>query len=713
MKNRFSYASDELPSETAKSKVAALDPAIERLLERVRLKARCRMAWLHQLWMEEGQKTRHQGITQTEIATLLDNKDTPEAQAAWVHEDTGLGPLRERLDVLEQAIAGDKASRWAQLSTLFCISDKEADLLQTCLAQRLDPEMSRLFAYLQDSASKNYVTEHLLRRLFEHGPADLWHGESPLRLWHLVSANEMPTPEPAAYVIDPLIADWLLGVPALDARLVGKATIQRPRPPLTGWPVQAGKNFIQRQFNAAPCRSARLIITGPAGSGRRTLAAVISAEFGMSLLTMDSDAIEPDMWRQTYQHAQRQAFLDRTALCWYGDVLLKKEWPRQVISFPVQFVILEPDQGLPVHDSFLDCRLEMPQLSLDERRGLWQRYIPAAGTWPADEFNRLIHQHQVTVGEIARTSQLGAASVQEAREGIRESARYRLGDLAQRMETPFALSDLVTTDTVREVIKDFLFEAGERSTLWEREHLRRMFPQGRSLMALLSGPSGTGKTMAAQIIAAELELDLFRIDLAAVVSKYVGETSRNLERILSRARNMDVVLLFDEADALLGKRTEIKDAHDRFANTDTNYLLQALEMDYQGIALLSTNRKENIDEAFVRRVRYLLEFPRPDAGQRLILWKKLVDELAEPGTLQGKPEPTGGPLEKQLEIIANGIELTGAQIKYAVLAALLAARRDGRPLGIKHILRGVDRELMKEGRVLTERERERLQVNGG
>jgi SpoVK/Ycf46/Vps4 family AAA+-type ATPase len=273
------------------------------------------------------------------------------------------------------------------------------------------------------------------------------------------------------------------------------------------------------------------------------------------------------------------------------------------------------------------------------------------------------------------------------------------------------MQDLVVQRQVSEVLRDFIYEAEERSALWAKDNIRRLFPQGRSLMALLSGPSGTGKTMSAQVIAAELGLDLFRIDLAAVVSKYVGETSRNLQRILSRARHMDVVLLFDEADALLGRRTEIKDAHDRFANTDTNYLLQALESDYQGIALLSTNRKENIDDAFLRRVRYLIEFPKPDAGQRLILWRKFIAELAGIETLSDTNNESQS-LHDGLQIIAGGIELTGAQIKYAVLAALFAARRDRQFLQLRHLLRGVDRELMKTGRVLTERERERLKVNG-
>lgn len=645
------------------------------------------------------------------LEAVLDRQDTPAAQAAWVEEEVKLSALRDRLGYIERSIAEDKTSRWSQLCATFCIAARDADLLQTCLALRLDPDLARFFAHLQDDMSRNYVTEHLVQRLFGHGHESLWHGESPLRLWRLVIAQEMPAPDPSTYVIDPLIADWLLGAGTLDAALVGKAAIHRPLSPLSNWPVQTGRHFIERQLHAGGGRCARLSISGPPGSGRRTLAAVIGSELGMPLLTMDSDAVERELWTQTYRHAQRQAFLDRTGLCWFGEAATQIEWPRQIVPFPVQFAILEPGQSLPPSDTFIDYRVEMPALTIDERRDLWLRYVPAAGAWPKNDLLRLIHQHQVTVGDIALASQKGIDSVDEVRASIRESARYRLGELAQRMATPFRIGDLVVTASVCEVIKDFLFEGGDRSAMWESENVRRMFPQGRSLMALLSGPSGTGKTMAAQVIAAELGLDLFRIDLAAVVSKYVGETSRNLQRILSRTRDMDVVLLFDEADALLGRRTEIKDAHDRFANTDTNYLLQALESDYQGIALLSTNRKENIDEAFLRRVRYLIEFARPDAGQRMVLWNMLINELAGPQTLNGSGDDQQA-LKQNLEVIANGIELTGAQIKYAVLAAVFTARRDRQPLGIKHILRGVDRELMKEGRVLTERERERLNVHG-
>ncbi|MCP4749509.1 MAG: ATP-binding protein, partial [Proteobacteria bacterium] len=255
-------------------------------------------------------------------------------------------------------------------------------------------------------------------------------------------------------------------------------------------------------------------------------------------------------------------------------------------------------------------------------------------------------------------------------------------------ECPFMWDDLIVGDRLRRNLNDFLFEANERSALWERPEVRRLFPQGRGLLALFTGFPGTGKTMAAQVIAADLGLDLFRIDLSSVVSKYVGETSKNLDRILSRAGRMNAVLLFDEADALFGKRTEIKDAHDRFANTDTNYLLQAIE-NYPGVAILASNKKGNIDSGFIRRLRYVLEFPKPDKDQRLKIWQRIIGELAGEERLRA--------LTSEIDRLAESMELTGAQIKLSVLSALFSARCKKTTIDMSHLLRGLERELIKEG----------------
>jgi hypothetical protein len=310
-----------------------------------------------------------------------------------------------------------------------------------------------------------------------------------------------------------------------------------------------------------------------------------------------------------------------------------------------------------------------------------------------------VAQHRASPADLARLGRRGPSGPADASAVLREAARDSLGDLAQRLECPFTRADLVLTAQLERTLDQLLFEAQDRAVFWERPSARRLFPQGRGLLALLCGPPGTGKTMSAQVIAAALGVDLFRIDLAAVVSKWVGETSRNLDRLLTRAAELDVVLLFDEADALFGRRTEIKEANDRFANTDTGYLLQAIES-YRGIALLATNRKADIDPAFLRRLRYVVDYPVPDQSDRNRIWQQVVAELAGPERALE--------LRADLERVASAVEMTGAQIKFSVLSAMFSARRDARPIALPDLIAGLERELAKEGRPLGDRVRERL-----
>ena len=233
--------------------------------------------------------------------------------------------------------------------------------------------------------------------------------------------------------------------------------------------------------------------------------------------------------------------------------------------------------------------------TLDERRRLWKANIPESAAWPASELETLVTRYRLNAGDIVSVARRAPASAREAAAFARELTRHRLGELGRLLDCPFIWDDLVVPDKLREALEDFAFEARDRATFWESANARRLFPRGRGLVSLFSGPPGTGKTMAAQVIAADLELDLFRIDLATVVSKYIGETAKHLAQIFARASRMNGVLLFDEADALFSKRTEVKDSHDRYANADTSYLLQLLE-EYCGIVILATNKKQNIDQ---------------------------------------------------------------------------------------------------------------------
>jgi hypothetical protein len=348
----------------------------------------------------------------------------------------------------------------------------------------------------------------------------------------------------------------------------------------------------------------------------------------------------------------------------------------------------------------VDGEIDLGGPTAAERRLLWRSMIPALRGASSVEVDRLADQFRLQVGDIAAIARRGVDTVAGALAEARKVNRELLGDLGTLLPCPFAREDLRVPPELDRALDEFLFEARARAAFWEKPSARRLFPRGRGLIGFLLGPPGTGKTMAAQIVAAELKLDLYRIDIAVCLSKYIGETVKNLRQIFAAAARMNAVFLFDEADALFAKRTEVKDAHDRHANTDTNYLLQLLE-DFDGVALLASNRKQNVDPAFMRRIRFILDFPRPGAPERRMIWQRLLDELAGPPTSEALRRPVGA--------LAEIVEMSGAQIKLALLSALFAAAQEGQPLGLAQVYRGVNRELGKEGRNISPKERERIE----
>ncbi|WP_437779034.1 AAA family ATPase [Sorangium sp. So ce1097] len=683
---------------------AQTSASLRLALARVRLLARRRATWLRSLWDRERRGPARDGaplVTHAEADAWLEGWDDELEERRWAEADEAMRAARDGLVQIEQALAAP-GSRLARLEQVFGLTQRELDYVQACLAVTLDPSLARVFAYLHDNAARAYPTEILCARLFGHGVSRVLTPESPLSRWALVHEEHVAAGDPPVLALDPLVRDWLVGDDRLDGALLGVARLHAPLPPLPRWPVEEQAEAIRRMVSMRDGR-VRLRVTGPPGSGRRTFAASVAARLELPLLVVDADAVSDEQWPLVFQRAQRQAFLDGSALAWIGDCALRRRWPDLTPPFPVQFLIAEVGEPPAAVPGATDTTVEIPTPSVAERAALWRQHVAGAAAWPEAELSALAAHHRATAGEIAAIGARPLSGPAEAAQLVCEVTRHRLGDLARWIECPFTWDDLVLPESLRVALEDMLFESRERAAFWEDAAARRLFPQGRGLFALFSGPPGTGKTMAAQVIAASLRLDLFRISLSTVVSKYVGETAKNLQRILARAEAMDAVLLFDEADALFGKRTEIKDAHDRFANTDTNHLLQAIEA-YRGIAILASNKKTNIDPAFTRRLRYVLEFPRPDAGQRRKLWGRLVGELAG--------ADRAAALARELDALATSVEATGAQIKYAVLSALFASRQDGRPLAIAHLLRGVERELLKEGRALNDRDRERLAAHG-
>ncbi len=669
--------------------VPSFDPVLDWIVLRIRLRAQRRVLWLRHLW-ESGDMGEKNALNIHEVVDhVLQANDTPTNEAAWYEETPSLLPLNEQLREVEDAIATDETSRFKRMVFLFGLNEVEVDLLQTCLALHLDPELERVFSYLQDHTHRGYVTAMLVAKLFAHPYNLASHSLHSLFTWELVASKSGNRTEPAMYQCDAHIALWLLGKDPIDEHLIGKAKFIDPKAVLADWPFEEAQAYCTRLFQQNAYQRIRLRVQGAIGGGRKTFAATLAWQFGQPLMVVDLDKVAPDAWTKTYIRAQRMAYLGGFALAWTGEKLMEQTWPELIAPIQLQFLIHSDNTPPKPIKGVVDISFTLSPLRIETREKLWYELVPASSKWAIEDFDHIVKRYKVTVGQLVEVAEKGVESPEEAREVLRASTRHRLGKLAQVLDCPFSWDDLVLSDSLKRYLEDFVFEARTRESLWERPEAKRIFPHGKGLMALFTGSPGTGKTMAAQVIADELALDLFRIDLSSVISKYIGETSKHIDQILSEAKHMHALLLFDEADTLFGKRTDIKDAHDRYANSDTNYLLQAIEH-YPGVAILASNKKSNIDSAFLRRLRYVFDFPKPNAEQRQAIWTKVMGELVDKEEMNA--------LEVPLRKLAKQVELTGAQIKNSILSALFISQREGKPLGMNHLLLGLERELMKEGR---------------
>jgi len=272
-------------------------------------------------------------------------------------------------------------------------------------------------------------------------------------------------------------------------------------------------------------------------------------------------------------------------------------------------------------------------------------------------------------------------------QACREQAGWQLTELAQRIVPGCSWEDIVLPEDVFRQLQEIAGQVNNRPLVYEEWGFGARLNRGRGLSALFSGASGTGKTMAAEILANHLGLDLYRIDLAGVVSKYIGETEKNLRKVFDSAEQSGAILFFDEADALFGKRTEVKDSHDRYANIEVNYLLQRME-EYQGLAILATNRKSALDGAFLRRLRFLVDFPFPDTSSRLRIWQKVFPPEAEIDELDYG--------------LLTRMEISGGNIKNIALGAAFLAADEGTAISMAHVMRAARREYAKMDKLISE-----------
>ncbi|GAB4578150.1 MAG: ATP-binding protein [Anaerolineales bacterium] len=585
------------------------------------------------------------------------------------------------------------------------LSPFEQDILLFCTAVELDTRIAGLCAQVQGNPSQAYPTFALAMALFEQPRWDALSPERPLRHWRLIEINQ-PGAQPlttSALRADERIVNYLKGLNYLDDRLSPlfipfdlPAESEAEASFLPPSQEVVAQNIVQTlQQNSG--RSAIVQMVGPDAVSKQMIATYVATLLGLNLFRMPAEALPAHAGEldNLVRLWERESSLLPLALYLEAQELDDTQDKGSGLSTVARFL----NRGWGVF--LVGTREIWPGLGgvvvdVDKPTPAEQctAWADALSTAPNDLPARLTGQFNLNLSiiqQIARANQIpdgNDALFDRVWRACLMHTRPRLDVLAQRIEVKATWDDLVIPGTEMSLLRQIADQVEQRSRVYDEWGFRARMNRGLGISVLFAGESGTGKTMAAEVIANDLQLNLYRIDLSAVVSKYIGETEKNLRRLFDAAEDGGAILFFDEADALFGKRSEVKDSHDRYANIEVNYLLQRMEA-YRGLAILATNMKSALDHAFLRRLRFIVNFPFPTKDDRARMWTKVF--------------PTQTPVNGlDFEHLAR-LNLTGGNIhNIALNAAFLAAKTGGR-VNMHLVLDAARAEFRKIGQPVNER----------
>jgi ATPase family associated with various cellular activities (AAA) len=571
-----------------------------------------------------------------------------------------------------------------RLARLLGLSRFERRLLMLAVAVELDGDVAALVAALQRGADPR-PTFGLALLTLPDAHWDALAPGSPLRRLRLLELGPGPTLATRPLQIDERILHYVTGIEAPDERLEGVLRPVSPPPPLAPSQYLLAAELARTAAAAGPRVLVR--IDGRDGDARLGVAHALAAALGRTALVVRAEALPPP----GAELAGLARLLDREAILVGGLPVVVGDGDLEAVldelESPLAVVVGEGAVGVGSRVA-LHRSVELP--SPAESRALWTEALGAHATAePVEEIAQHFRLSAATVDAIARELASAGDAAGTLRRLCRERSRVRLDDLAERIDPAAIWDDLVLPAGHLELLREIARHVRHRTQVYERWGFGERTARGLGVTALFAGESGTGKTLAAEVLAGELGLDLYRIDLAGTVSKYIGETEKNLRRVFDAAEASGAVLLFDEADALFGKRGEVKDSHDRYANLEVAYLLQRMES-YRGLAILTTNLRSNLDRAFLRRLRFVVQFPFPDAPQRAEIWRRVF--------------PAATPLDGIDADALARLTVSGGSIRSIALAAAFAAAEDGTPVAPAHLLRAARVEYAKAERALTDSE---------
>lgn len=609
------------------------------------------------------------------------------------------------------------------LQSVYGLTDLDVDVILIGLAPEIDLRYERLYAYLQDDVTRRRPGIDLALNLLcasageKLQQRERFAPDAPLLRHQLIEVfaepNHQNSPLLARFFrLDEQIVRFLLLDDGMDSRLAHFCSMVRPAENQNDLllPEEMCRQLQALAANHSPS-SIRLSFEGPTDCGQKEAAALLASALRMRILTVDVS--QPGV---TAQHADnllklaarearlRSAILHVKGIDSPADPSTEKSldalW--QALSSPAIPFVIESEFAWVSASckplGVISLHFRTPAIAQREYR--WRQCLEQHNTEANDELIALLAQrYRLNFAQIqdaaksGATAQRGMANIagkqallgNQLASSAKAQTRHLLANLALHIQTKRNWQDLVVPEDADTQLREICAQFTHRQKVLDDWGFGQKLSYGKGINALFAGPSGTGKTMAAEIVANELGLDLYKIDLAGVVSKYIGETEKNLDKIFTAAEHANAILFFDEADALFGKRTDVSDAHDRYANIEVSYLLQKMEQ-YEGITILATNLRDNMDEAFIRRLAFSIFFPFPDETHRKRIWANVW------------PVETRLSDDIQFDLLATQFKLSGGNIKNIALASAFLGATEGVQVNMQHVLHATSREYQKLGR---------------
>lgn len=681
----------------------------------------------------EGQTARTVYITPEEVKWLLNQGTTPHPENAKTKElRVELARLAAEIDDrVERTLKTDVFLALPQLGRLFGLSAFEMKTIVICLAPELRRKYDRLYAYLQDDITRKRPSIDLVLELLCETEAERWHASrffsdmaSLLRAALVQKVDDPHSPSGSSQLaqflrLDPRICEFLLDNNQIDTRLTEFAklypwTDRAPELMMQESIVESVLRLVDHHLAPDNMDRRKLVfyLHGPYGTGKHDLVLYTCHKLGGSLLSLDVEQLlaagsgATELLHLTFREGllhQAVLFLE------HADVLLQDAARPLLKALEVAMteygwlIFLSGTMPWTIKEafgSFIFQSVALPVPDVSVRSAVWRKGLtgraPDADRWARE----LAEQFRLTSKRIRAAIQLAEnrrlmeperrpLTFSDFTAACRQQSNHKLEELALKIKPHYEWEDIILPEAQMTHLREICNQVKLSYRVFKEWGFDKKLSRGKGLSVLFSGSPGTGKTMAAEVIAHELELDLYKIDLSSVVSKYIGETEKNLAKIFEEAETSNAILFFDEADALFGKRTEISDAHDRYANIETSYLLQRME-EYDGVVILASNLRENMDDAFIRRIRFIVEFPFPDETSRLKIWQ----------THFPKEAPVSEGID--YEYLSRKFKIAGGNIKNIVLNSAFLAAQNGGVITTKHIRDGAKREFEKMGKLWNE-----------